>query len=199
MTSPAIEPQRRQRLLLGVLILGMFGYGAWEYIHKPGNERIARLEARLQRLQLQKQQAQLLLESGGLDELRRQQAEQREELQVFERLVASAAEVADLLDALAAEARWAGVELVLLQPGGSSGEVFYSRRGFDVVVVGHYHDIASFLSRVASLPRLITPRGLRLSILDESPPGTSPRLEARFSIETFVLPSASPDPNPDDE
>jgi Tfp pilus assembly protein PilO len=55
-------------------------------------------------------------------------------------------------------------------------------------VAGAYHDIGYFLGRIGSLPRIITPRGLSLAIKSEDERSGNPQLEARFSIETYVLP-----------
>jgi type IV pilus assembly protein PilO len=183
------DPQQRQKVLLGLLVIGMLGYAALEFVHRPRSARVAELEGRLELLLLRNQSARAFAADTAIAGLERRLAHQHEQLRWIESLVPAAEEVADLLDTIAAEARHAGIELMLLQPTGTSDEHFYSRRSYDLAVVGHYHDIGYFLSRIASLPRIIRPRGLSLVPRQQSDHGGSPALEARFSIETYVLPS----------
>jgi Tfp pilus assembly protein PilO len=69
-----------------------------------------------------------------------------------------------------------------------------------MAVVGQYHQVAEFLTRVASLSRIVTPTNLTLSPKAQPPaapgaaaPAGPTLLEARFSIETYVIPSTPVD------
>jgi type IV pilus assembly protein PilO len=87
------------------------------------------------------------------------------------------------------------VELTLIQPVGATEEQYYTRRVYDMAVTGGYHQIGEFLTRVASLPRIVTPTNLTVAPRADAPTGAPPRpgapaeLEARFSVETYVIPS----------
>jgi len=119
---------------------------------------------------------------------------------VVEGLIPSNEELPDLLDAISAEASRAGVEISLIQPTGATEERYYTRRVYAMAVLGRYHDIGEFLTRVASLPRIVTPVDLTVGPQgpqpqqgrrgDEVAEDGPPALEARFSIETYVIPSA---------
>jgi type IV pilus assembly protein PilO len=193
MSAPAPDAERRQKLLLAVLVAGAVGYGALEFVHRPRALEVERLAERHRRLQAANQAARTVSDTAAIEQLEQRLAAYREQLRSVEALVPSAEQVVELLDAIAAEARHAGVELALLQPVGAAEEEFYTRRTYDLAVIGRYHDIGYFLARIGSLPRIITPHGLRLAVREHGAEGASPRLEARVTIETYVLPPTGHD------
>jgi type IV pilus assembly protein PilO len=134
--------------------------------------------------------------AGQQDAVDQQLALYRQQLELAEGLIPSVEELPELLDAISAEAQRAGVEMTLIQPVSIRQEQYYTRRVYDMAVVGPYHGIGDFLTRVASLPRIVTPTNLNLvPHQPRGPAGRAPdasepiRLEARFSIETYVIPS----------
>jgi type IV pilus assembly protein PilO len=177
-------------LLLGGLLLGGVGYACYQYLYLPKAAEIALLEARLANLEMENRTARVITEQNGRDAVESQVAAYREQLLEVERLVPSSEELPDLLDAIAVEAQHAGIELSLIQPVAAVAEDYYVRRNYDLAVRGTYHGIGDFLTRVGSLPRIVTPINLNLAIRDEVTRSGDPRLEARFAIETYVLPTS---------
>jgi Tfp pilus assembly protein PilO len=83
------------------------------------------------------------------------------------------------------------VDISLIQPTGATQEQYYTRRTYDMAVVGNYHQVGAFLTRVGSLQRIVTPMNVVLTPRAAPTalgPGEPPKLEARFSIETYVIP-----------
>lgn len=186
------EGQASRVLLLAVLILGGLGYIGYEHVYRPRAEEIAATGERVERLRMQNTAAREVTDNRGRSEVERRLALHREQLQQVEGLIPSSEELPDLLDLISAEAQRTGVDLSLIQPVGATAEQFYTRRTYELGVRGSYHQIAEFLTEVASLPRIVTPIGLNLSLREEAPePGEDPQLEAAFSIETYVLPTAA--------
>ncbi len=184
------DPQQRQKLLLGIMLVGLIGYGGYRYLYTPRTEEVAVLETRLEALELQNQTARALSAAEGTTDLERQLAVYNQQLVQVEGLIPSSEELPDLLDAISADARRTGVEISLIQPVGATAEEFYTRRTYDLAVEGSYHQIGQFLTRIASLPRIITPINMNLAPQQATDDG-EPELEARFSIETYVLPSGT--------
>ena len=184
-----MDPQQRQKMLLGVLLVGALGYLGYEYAYRPRSEEVAVLEARLEALEMQNRAARALTGSQAREEVERRLAGYREQLVRVEGLIPSSEELPDLLDAISAEAQRSGVELALIQPVGATAEAYYTRRTYDLAVTGSYHEIGRFLTEIGSLPRIVTPINLRLNVQEEGAAGEEPELEAKFSIETYVLPS----------
>jgi Tfp pilus assembly protein PilO len=192
MTILPADPEKRKHVLLGVMVLGLAMYAAVEMLHRPRAAEVAALESRLETLQVQNTAASGLLQGAGVTDVERQLALYREHLVAVEGLVPLSEELPDLLDAIALEAQRTGIELTLLQPTGATEEQFYTRRTYDLAVVGGYHDIGYFLARIGSFPRIITPLGLNLTFKGDEERTGAPRLEARFSIETYVISVTSP-------
>lgn len=179
---------RSKAVLLGVLLVGGLGYLTYDYVYRPRQEEVAALEQRLERLQAQNQTARRLTAREGRSDVERRLGVYREQLVQVEGLIPSSEELPDLLDAISAEAQRSGVDLALIQPVGASAEQFYTRRTYELAVRGSYHSIGSFLTEIASLRRIITPINLNVTVQQESP-AAEPRLEAKFAIETYVLPT----------
>ena len=195
------DSPNRQVVLLAVLVVGALGYGAYQYVYLPRSAEVAELEARAERLEAQNATARQLTAREGRSDVERRLGLYREQLVQVEGLIPSSEELPDLLDAISAEAQRTGVELALIQPVGAEAEQFYTRRTYDLAVHGAYHEIGEFLTEIASLRRIITPINLNVTVMAATPgeKETQPELEAKFSIETYVLPSDElpPPPAPD--
>jgi len=178
---------RNKIIMLGVLLVGVVGYFGYQYAYRPIADENAALQERLESLQNQNRTARVLVEQDGQDAVERRLAGYREELLRVERLIPTSEELPELLDAISVEAQRTGVEVSLIQPTEAVAEDYYTLRTYSMGVLGTYHQIGLFLTRVASLPRIITPANLNLAVVDATRPG-SPQLEARFAIETYVLP-----------
>lgn len=184
-----LDAEKKKLLFLVVVLLGGLGYLGYEYVYRPQREQVAQLEERLERLQAQNRAAQRLAAREGRSEVERKLAAYREQLVLVEGLIPSSEELPDLLDAISAEAQRTGVDLALIQPVGATAEKFYTRRTYELAVLGSYHQIGEFLAEVASLRRIVTPVNLNLTVKADEASGQEPRLEAKFAIETYVLPT----------
>lgn len=202
MALPPLDPKTRKTLTWGTLLLvAATGFGYLQ-VYSPRQQENETLETRLAAVQQSNSRARGLTRGAtspeeALELFRRQ-------LAVVEGLIPSSEELPDLLDAISAEAQRTGVEISLIQPVSATEERYYTKRIYDMAVLGRYHDIGEFLTRVASLPRIVTPTDLRLApqgatpgaAQTQRPPAAAaaaegpPKLEARFSIETYVIPSA---------
>jgi type IV pilus assembly protein PilO len=178
---------RKKVLLLSVLFAGLLAYGGNAYVYAPRKEAVAEMEKRVERLRAQNRTARKLTEEEGRADAERRLTRYRDQLVQVEGLIPSSEELPDLLDAISAEAQRTGVDLALIQPVGATAEQFYTRRTYDLAVLGTYHQIGAFLTEIASLRRIITPINLNLSVRSEEAGGV-PRLEAKFAIETYILP-----------
>lgn len=187
--SDMSDPQLRNKLLLGVALIGGLGYLAHDMAYRPRAEELAALETRLETLETQNRRARGLIAGQGTDAAERRLRGYREQLRQVEHLIPSSEELPDLLDAISAEAQRTGVELTLIQPVGATQEEYYTRRSYDLAVIGSYHRVAEFLSRVGSLPRIVSPVDLNMTVHEEETRSGEPELEAKFSIETYVLPN----------
>ncbi|HEX8393294.1 MAG TPA: type 4a pilus biogenesis protein PilO [Longimicrobium sp.] len=196
MALPPLEPQQKKYLLYMVVAVALLGFGFYDQVYSKRSDNIAGLETQLEALKTVNGRSRSITQGNeaAVDE---RLALYREQLELAEGLIPSAEEVPNLLDAISAEAQRTGVELRSIQPVGATEEEYYTRRVYDLAVTGQYHQIGEFLTRVASLPRVVTPTNLTVAP-EASPsgpaaPAAAPRggvpLQARFSIETYVIPS----------
>lgn len=194
------DPEKKKQALLGlVAVIG----GAWlsyTYVYTPRAEENQALETRLEQLTTQNNAARALTRGGGVPEAEKRLKEHRAQLRAVEGLIPTSEELPDLLDAISAEAQRTGVELALIQPVGATQEEYYTRRSYDLAVIGSYHRVGEFLTRVASLPRIVTPLNLSLTLqaAEKNLTASEPKLQAKFSVETYVLPESGPTPEPAD-
>ena len=189
----------RQKVLLAGLVVVLGGYFGFTKYYQPRSAQMVELETRLANLQSQNTTAKALTDANGRGEVEAKLATYRNQLTTVEGLIPSSEELPDLLDAISAEAQRSGVDLSLIQPVGATEEQFYTRRSYDLAVLGSYHAISSFLTEIASLPRIVTPTTLDLSVEGEAEPGKEPKLQAKFAIETYVLPSAAASDTPHEQ
>lgn len=188
-----LPTEKHQKIAILVIFLALGGaYAGWEWWHKPQVEEIESLEARLNQIEDRNRRAQILAARGG-DELEERLAIYQRHVDRLEALIPESEEVPALLNTIATEARRTRVDLGSLRPEASSPGEFYDRQSYEMAAVGEFHDIGRFLTSVASLSRIITPRNLELSLHT----GPTPRddmenpVVARFRIETYVLPNGA--------
>jgi type IV pilus assembly protein PilO len=198
MALPPLDPQQRKQLLYGAAALALLAFGFYDRVYTPRKAQIAALETRLETLRTVNTRSRAITRGaeGAMDQ---QLALYRQQLELAEGLIPSDEELPNLLDAISAEAQRTGVELTLIQPVGATEEQYYTRRVYDMAVTGGYHQIGEFLTRVASLPRIVTPTNLTVGPAADAPggaparPGAPAQLEASFSVETYVIPSTPVD------
>jgi Tfp pilus assembly protein PilO len=197
MALPPLDAKTRKNLLWGTLLLAAASAYFYLQVYTPRKARNEALETQLARIEQSNSAARGLTRGASSPEEALELY--RRQLAVVEGLIPSTEELPDLLDAISAQAQQTGVEISLIQPVSATQERYYTRRVYDMAVQGRYQDIGEFLTRVASLPRVVTPVDLRLAPLaapgGQNAPAAAdgpPRLEARFSIETYVIPTATP-------
>lgn len=132
-----------------------------------------------QRLMVREQQAlqrfeTLSYQAVNLPAMERQMSELQTRMQRVLEMLPSDAEVPALLDAISDAAREQQLDIDSIKLRPAVEQAFYIEQPFDIQVRGDFHQIASFLARVAAMPRIVTlhdftltPMGdrLRLSML----------------------------------
>ena len=181
------DPAQQKRLLIGLLpLLALFAY--WYFLHdgqyKP---ELTAMETRLEALETRNSQARMRAPQSRALEERLTQFERH--IQRLEELVPRDEEVSQLLNTISERADQMGVTIGRFNPGDTNAGTHYNRRTFEMTVRGTYHDVASFLTEIGSLPRIITPIDLHLVPIRQTDEGQE--LEGSFLIETYVLPEPS--------
>lgn len=137
-------------ILLFAIIVG-FGY--WYKIMDQGDE----LERKqTQETQLKKEFSDKAAKVANLEPLKKQLAEMQDMLAEMLRQLPNKTEMPDLLVNISQAALSAGLETQLFQPGAETvKEGFYAEKPITLRMLGSYHQFGSFISKVASLPRVV--------------------------------------------
>lgn len=109
-----------------------------------------------------RQEAQLMQEfetkqqkAANLEAYEDQLAEMQELLQAMLRQLPSKTEMPELLVDISQTALAAGIDTELFEPGPEAIRDFYAEKPINIRMVGTYHQFGSFVSGVASLPRVV--------------------------------------------
>lgn len=186
------DPKKRQQtfLLVGLLLVAV-GYLYREYVLKPRQEEIARLEQRVESLVAQNDRAKRLAQRFGTDLSEKVKLYERQ-LQVLEEFIPRDQEVPALLEAVATQAQLSGVDLSRIRPASVEPGAYYDKYTYELAVIGEYHDVGRYLARIGSLPRIIRPRNVNVTPAPQQArkEGSVAPVQTTFVIETFVMPKA---------
>jgi type IV pilus assembly protein PilO len=93
--------------------------------------------------------------SANLEALEQQLTEMQDMLRTLLRQLPSRTEMPELLIDISQTALAAGIETELFQPGPETPKDFYAEKPITLKMVGTYHQFGTFISGVASLPRVV--------------------------------------------
>ncbi|QNJ99998.1 type 4a pilus biogenesis protein PilO [Dyella telluris] len=105
--------------------------------------------------QLKKEFSDKQAKSVNLEALQQQLDEMQDMLRQLLRQLPSKTEMPELLVDISQTALSAGLETELFQPGPESPKDFYAEKPIQLRMVGTYHQFGTFISGVASLPRVV--------------------------------------------
>ena len=191
---------KRDQLLVAVSVLafavaGVYGY----FFYLPKSDDLETIQQHVEVLDKRNAQAKADIANGSLQKLRLEAAQFAAELTVLRQIVPTTNEVPALLENVSTAARRVGLDLSSVEPMPVLvGEQFDTYR-YKLSVTGGYHAIASFLTNVGSLNRIIAPVALTLKPLssadqkkiriqkkDES------LLDSDFQIQTYIAHASDP-------
>ncbi len=136
-------------------------YGGFHYFIKPQQAELKQAEAR--ELDLRKEFEKKQRKVANLDAYREQLVEMERRFGTMLRQLPSKAEIANLLTDISHTRAAAGLEEELFQPMAEVPRDFYAEVPNRMVVVGNYHQLATFISGVSSMPRIVTVHNVQIS------------------------------------
>src|SRR3954467_7235690 len=141
-------------------------------------------------LETKNRAAQITAARGG-GQIEERLAAYERHVMVLEKLIPASDEVPALLREITSEARrLIGTDPASFRPEPDEPGEFYTKKAYAMQAIGSFHDIARFLTSIASLSRIITPVDLPLTPYAGAAGVTTIRnpVVADFRIETYVLP-----------
>jgi type IV pilus assembly protein PilO len=183
------EESKQKNALAGIVFCLVAVYFANSMWYSGAQEELAAQQARLESLETQNRVAQTLAITGGQD-LEARMAVYERHIAQLEQLIPGSEEVAALVNELSRVARDVGISMNMMRPEASEPGAFYTKETFEIRVLGEYHDVGRFLTRIASLSRIVTPSDLQLEPFTDTRGATdylSP-VQVTFRIQTYVVP-----------
>lgn len=174
---PGLWPALPRMLLLSgitavLVLVGWYAY--WSTL----NEELE--SARLQEQNLRQQYTQKVAKAVNLDDLRRQKVLAEQYVGVLEKQLPSRAEMDALLSDINQAGVGRGAQLELFRPGVVQAKQHYAELPIEVMVSGGFHDLASFSSDLANLPRIVTLNNIKINHR-----GDTNSLEMRATAKTY--------------
>lgn len=183
------DPKQKNALVVGLLfVVGLYLVNTYWRADKLAE--VVQGESRLEALENSNRTAEIIAARGGTALQERMVVYERHIAQL-EALIPLEEQVASLLNDLTLLQRELGVQLDLMRPEPAEPSNFYTKQTYSLRVIGEYHDVSRYITRVASMERIITPIDLSLSVFAaparfrdyESP------VQAEFRIQTYVIAS----------
>ncbi len=194
---------QREKNLLGIAALAVMAAGAyWYFLHRPKAVELAETRTRVERLQTENDKAKAEVAKGRPEEIRAQLAQYSQNLALIRTLVPTSNEVPALLEQVSTAARRVGLDLAAVTPQPVIRGDRYDTYRYNIDIAGNYHDLATFLTNVGSLTRIVAPMNLQLS-QPSNPAAAKARaqkdasvVDARFLIQTYVSKAGTTMPMP---
>lgn len=167
------------KFIVVLIIFGLIAGGGYWFFIKDQYSQLDRVEQTEQ--DLRKKYEEKAYQVANLEVFKAQMAEMEETFGALVRQLPSETEVPGLLEDITNTALGNGLALqeVALQP--EQRRDFYSELPINIRVSGSYHELASFVSSVASLPRIVTLHDLTIKPTG----GDGERLDMQVVARTY--------------
>jgi len=145
-------PNAIKMFFTGLVFVVVMFFG-W-YLHvSDQQDELANAESQEESLKTEFTQKQA--KSANLEALEQQLSDMQVMLRTLLRQLPSKTEMPELLIDISQTALAAGIENELFQPGAETPKDFYAEKPITLRMVGTYHQFGTFISGVASLPRVV--------------------------------------------
>ncbi|MEF9995136.1 MAG: type 4a pilus biogenesis protein PilO [Burkholderiaceae bacterium] len=165
----------RVAVWLGVIVVALVA--GWFLVWSGQVERVDQLTADEGRLR--EEYRNKLQQAINLDELKRQREQVNQYVLTLEKQLPSKAEMDALLSDINQSGVGRGLDFELFRPGQTAVKQHYAELPITIKVAGKYHDLGSFASDIAHLPRIVTLNNLNIQ------PGKTGSLTMDATAKTF--------------
>jgi len=170
-----------------VLLLGIIVLAGWYFYVSDQQDNLGNLQR--QELTLRKQFVSKQAKAVNLEALRKQLADMQDMLRQMLRQLPSKTEMPALLVDISQTALAAGLQIEVFQNGPEVKKDFYAEKPIKLKMTGTYHQFGTFISGVASLPRVVilTMHDVSLKPTKPGPEGvaTNGQLTLEGTVKTY--------------
>lgn len=141
------------KIFFTALLFVVIGFLGWYLYISDQQDSLQTLAAKEDKLK--QEFAQKQAKAVNLDALQQQLDEMQDMLRQLLRQLPGKTEMPELLVDISQTALSAGLEVDLFQPGAETPKDFYAEEPISLRMTGTYHQFGTFISGVASLPRVV--------------------------------------------
>lgn len=167
------------KAIVVLIIVGLIVGGGYWFFIKDQYMTLERVEKTEQ--ELRQKYEQKAYQVANLEVFKAQMAEMEETFGALVRQLPSETEVPGLLEDITNTALGSGLSLQEVKLQAEQRRDFYAELPINIRVSGSYHELASFVSSVASLPRIVTLHDLTIEPTD----GDGERLNMQVLARTY--------------
>lgn len=142
-------------------------------------------QQRAEEQSLKDQFATKAFQAANLDAYKAQMAEMEESFGSLLRQLPSDTEVPGLLEDITRTGLGSGLEFEEIKLEPEAVQQFYIELPIQIAVVGGYHDLATFVSGVASLPRIVTLHDFEIESVEDEAGNGSSKLRMTILAKTY--------------
>jgi type IV pilus assembly protein PilO len=182
---------RDQKMLAVIVVAAALSGLYFNFLWSPRSQELDATQAHVDSLVVMNQRAKSELAQGKTPELKAEAERYAGDLEIMRRLVPTGNEVPLLLDQVSTAARRVGLDISDVQPLPTLTGDQYDAYKYRLAVRGGYHQIATLLTNIGSLQRIVAPINVTLAPMSVDARaaakwGKTQPLDARFEIETYV-------------
>jgi type IV pilus assembly protein PilO len=149
------------KAIVALIVFGLIlGGGYWFFIK---DQYVALERVQKEEQELRERYENKAYQVANLEVFKSQMVEMEETFGALIRQLPSETEVPGLLEDITNTALGNGLDLQQIQLQGEVQRDFYAELPINIRVVGSYHELASFVSSVAGLPRIVTLHDLKIT------------------------------------
>ena len=174
------------KIFFTVLLMGFVLLVGWYFFVSDQQDSLKTLAGKED--QLKQEFSTKQAKSVNLEALQQQLDEMQDMLRQLLRQLPSKTEMPELLTDISQTAQSAGLETDLFQPGAETPKDFYAEKPITLRFTGTYHQFGTFISGVASLPRVVILTLHDVSLTPKSPGKDGPangQLVLQGTVKTY--------------
>ncbi|SFC04385.1 MULTISPECIES: type 4a pilus biogenesis protein PilO [Collimonas] len=149
------------RVLSGVAVFLLVLLVGWYFYWSDQQDELNAGEQK--EVQLKEQYKSKIQQAINLDALQKQKLQVADYVATLEKQLPSKAEMDALLSDINQAGLGRGLQFELFKPGQVVVKDYYAELPINIKVTGNYHDVGSFASDIANLPRIVTLNNMNLT------------------------------------
>jgi type IV pilus assembly protein PilO len=179
----ALSKDQQQKIVLAVMIAGGFGYVYWNYLLKPTNEKIAKLESEVANVLGQVET--MKRTAARLPALQREYDSLLAEVGQTEKRLPKEKNMEEVLRVVTQQSLKNQITVRSFSPGTEMPRDYFVEIPISLTVAGSFHTLGKFMSILGQQERILGARGLSLNY--EPNPQKGQTVSGNFTLLAYMF------------